>query len=77
MGGYKIRSRKNLHVIKSNGLFKLIVMKSSLYVKSIWQGTFIFLKIQKKKKIVQNVEVGNFSCPKMIKTLNPLKSFLH
>ncbi len=35
MDGYKIRSRKNLHVSKSNGLFKLIVMKSSLHVKAV------------------------------------------
>lgn len=35
MGGYKIRSRKNPHVIKSNGLFKLIVMKSSVHVKAL------------------------------------------
>jgi hypothetical protein len=31
---------------------------------------------EKIKKKVQNVDVGNFSCPKIIKIVNPLKSSL-
>lgn len=77
MGGYVIGSRKKLHTIWIKWSFLLIIMKLNLRVKTFSKVKLHFQKSRRKKYIFfPTTNVGNLSCPKIIKTLSPLTLLL-
>ncbi len=78
MGGYKIGIiPKLIYNLNEMVIFINKIMKSGLHVKAPNKVHWHFQKIKTKKyNLVPNANVGNFSCPIIIETLNPLNILL-